>query len=279
MVDLVSILGRVDAAAAILFGGGGTVTLGSFTFQDFEVPERISWPGTQQLTVHKLPGGARVIDAMGPDPGEISWSGIMLGGDASSRATQLAAIRDAGQIVPLLWGANSYQVVVSSFEPSEGFSRVDYRISCIVIPTAGPPGAPGLLDGIKADVNSALGFDIFTAGSDLLTAAQQVTSLATVLGGGNAALTGALSTVTAISGSVTLASGVASSLGSAASSVTAIRLAADGDLSAAAAAAPAGGLVASLTGFGSLVTSSGVGAQAAAAAGYIGRAAINAAGS
>ena len=37
--------------------------LGPVLFQDFELPERISWGGKQRLTVHRLPGGTRVTVA------------------------------------------------------------------------------------------------------------------------------------------------------------------------------------------------------------------------
>jgi hypothetical protein len=52
------------------------LVLGPVAFSDFEDPERIRFGGAQRLAVHKLPGGARVIDALGPDDTEIGWSGI-----------------------------------------------------------------------------------------------------------------------------------------------------------------------------------------------------------
>jgi hypothetical protein len=42
-----------------------TLTLGGVVFADFEIPDSISSGGEQMLTVHKLPGGNRIIDALG----------------------------------------------------------------------------------------------------------------------------------------------------------------------------------------------------------------------
>jgi hypothetical protein len=53
-----------------------TLTLGDFTFARYEIPERIPFGGDQQLNVHKLVGGVRVIDALGADPMPIEWSGF-----------------------------------------------------------------------------------------------------------------------------------------------------------------------------------------------------------
>ena len=66
-----------------------SVILGPVLLRDFEVPERISFGGRQAIVVHRLPGGARVIDAMGRDDAEIAFSGIFSGPDATRRARTL----------------------------------------------------------------------------------------------------------------------------------------------------------------------------------------------
>src|SRR5690242_17085448 len=77
------------------------LVLGPVAFSDFEVPERIRFGGAQRLTVHKLPGGARVIDALGPDDTELGWSGIFAGPDATERALLLDQLRVRGAVLPL----------------------------------------------------------------------------------------------------------------------------------------------------------------------------------
>jgi hypothetical protein len=62
------------------------LTLGGVPFQDFEVPEQIRFGGSQRLAVHELIGGGRVVDALGDDAGEISFSGIFSSSDAAAGA-------------------------------------------------------------------------------------------------------------------------------------------------------------------------------------------------
>ena len=71
--------------------------LGPFVFTDFAVPDRLPFGGKQHMTVHKMPGGSRVIDCMGPDDDDRSWSGILWGDDALAEALTLDAMRRAGE--------------------------------------------------------------------------------------------------------------------------------------------------------------------------------------
>src|SRR5581483_2518914 len=108
--------------------------LGPVLFQDFELPERIAWGGAQRLAVHKLPGGARVIDAMGRDDREISWSGVFSGADAGLRARAIDLLRAEGAVWPLVWDAFFYSVVVARFEADyAGANWIPYRIACTVL--------------------------------------------------------------------------------------------------------------------------------------------------
>ena len=91
------------------------VSLDGVPFQDFEVPERISFGGTQRLAVQQLIGGGRVVNALGGDDGEIVFGGIFSGDDASGRAQALGVTMAAGDPVPLLWGDFFYNVVVAEF--------------------------------------------------------------------------------------------------------------------------------------------------------------------
>ena len=59
-----------------------TLLLGPVAFQDFEVPCGVNFGGRQRLALHRLPGGSRVIDALGRDDAQISFSGIFSGSDA-----------------------------------------------------------------------------------------------------------------------------------------------------------------------------------------------------
>ena len=108
--------------------------LGAVVFQSFELPERIGWGGSQRLTVHRLPGGARVIDAMGRDDAQIIWSGVFSGPDAGDRARLVDVMRAQGAVWPLTWDSFFYSAVISEFRAE--YARVNwipYRIACTVL--------------------------------------------------------------------------------------------------------------------------------------------------
>ena len=111
-----------------------TLTLGPVLFSGFEIPPFLSFGGAQRLAVHRLPGGARVIDAMGRDDATITWSGIFTGAAASERALLLDTLRGAGLTLPLSWDVFFYSVVISEFtaEYQAGW-WIPYRIACTVV--------------------------------------------------------------------------------------------------------------------------------------------------
>lgn len=127
-----------------------TLSLGGVVFQGFEIPESINFGGEQALVVHKLPGGKRSINPMGPDDADIRWSGRFRGDSATQRATLLDFMRRQGRQVLLAWGLlHRYQVVISKFEAdyqSDG-REIPYSISCTVV-----------LDEMQALASAAVGF-------------------------------------------------------------------------------------------------------------------------
>ena len=94
--------------------------LGPIVFQDFEIPSGINFGGRQRLALHRLPGGFRVIDALGRDDAQISFAGIFTGSDATLRARSLDELRVAGIALPLTWDVLFYTVLISDF-------HADYR--------------------------------------------------------------------------------------------------------------------------------------------------------
>src|SRR5579859_4349335 len=87
------------------------VSLGNFIFKGFEVPDTAPWGGAQALSIHKLVGGARVIDAMGSDDRPIKFRGTFLSKDADTRALQIDKMRKAGTSVAWFY-ANHITTVV-----------------------------------------------------------------------------------------------------------------------------------------------------------------------
>ena len=91
------------------------LTLAGISFDDFSTPAVMSGGGNQAMVVHKLPGGSRAIDTLGPDEADIFWSGQFFGDGAYATALALDGVRQAGQVVPLVWGGQYRSVIVSRF--------------------------------------------------------------------------------------------------------------------------------------------------------------------
>lgn len=120
--------------AILTVSGVAPVILGPVAFHGFEVPETITIGGAQRLAIHRLPGGTRVVDALGPDDSDIAWSGIASGPEAVARIRTLDTLRRAGLPLPLAWDANAYTVVISNFEADTVNPYwIPYRISCAVL--------------------------------------------------------------------------------------------------------------------------------------------------
>ena len=199
--------GLVASTEQALAGPG--ITIGGVGLTEMEVPDKLTWGGTQMLAVHKLIGGQRVIDAMGQDDRTLDWGGLMRGSSAVQRARQLDALRVSGARQVLTWADFTYTVVVQSFEADytrQGY-RVPYRISCIIIPQPPVPVKPSLLQSLGSDLSSALGIDGLSASlGGYVSLAQAALPVAAVLTGGGSAYIGISSAVGAASGAMSLAS-------------------------------------------------------------------------
>lgn len=125
------------------------LSVGGIVFDDYSTPRSMMAGGNQAMVIHKLPGGARVIDTLGPDESDIYWDGIFFGDNAFNVALALDAMRASGQVVPLSWAGQFRSVIVSHFiyrlrrEPA----WLEYEIACTV--SQNP-----LLGNLTASVNS-----------------------------------------------------------------------------------------------------------------------------
>ena len=137
--------------------------IGPVLLEAFELPSQVGWGGRQRLAVHRLPGGRRVIDAMGRDDADIAWTGVFSGSDAVFRARAIDLMRAGGRVWPLSWGSFFYSVVVSRFEASyERENWVPYRIACTVLrdeAEALVEGGLSLAAGVLADLAGLEGAD------------------------------------------------------------------------------------------------------------------------
>lgn len=136
-----------------------TLTLGGITFDGFSTPAEMMGGGRQTMVVHKLPGGARVIDTLGPDEANVTWKGFFFGNDAYSTALALDAMRAAGQVVPLTWGGQFRSVIIESFiyRVRRLPVWVDYDISLMVYQNPGLGNLGGIVGTIDSMILSDLG--------------------------------------------------------------------------------------------------------------------------
>ena len=144
--------------------------LGPIVFQDFEVPSGVNFGGRQRLALYRLPGGSRVIDALGRDDAQISFSGIFAGPNATLRARSLDELRVAGAALPLTWDVLFYTVLISEFRADYRTSWwIPYRIVCTVLQdeasTLTQPTA-SLTAAALSDIGTAAGY-ASDAGVDL----------------------------------------------------------------------------------------------------------------
>lgn len=187
---------------------GAFITLENFEFAETEIPSSMPFGGDQSLSVHKLIGGFKVVDAMGYFPGDLTWSGVFLGGNAVLRANYLKGLAEAGKPVTLKWGEFSYLVVVRQFQPTYLRSvEVSYTITCEAV-----------ADG------SALQQEVTLESTDFAVASDNSTAQALGAQINDSALTSALSTLdSAIKSVSTFASATTSTINSVLQPIAAVQ--------------------------------------------------------
>ena len=134
--------------------------LGPVTFREFEISAGVGFGGKQRLVVHQLPGGTRVIDALGREDREITLSGIFSGSDATLRARLLDEMRALGTSLPLTWDIFFYRVVINEYVADyQNRFWIPYRLSCTVLRDEASElieSALSVAGSVLADVHSAV---------------------------------------------------------------------------------------------------------------------------
>lgn len=137
------------------------LSLGGIAFTNYSPPERMMAGGRQAIVIHKLPGGSRAIDTLGPDEADIKWRGQFFGDDAYATAQALDAMRAAGEVVPLIFGGQYRSVILQEF--IYHIRRlpvwVEYEISCTVVQNP----AWGNLGGATNTIDSLVSRDLESA--------------------------------------------------------------------------------------------------------------------
>lgn len=154
----------IETALNVLSGMNqpGSVKLGGFVFASHEVPPNLTVTVEQALTIHKLPGGGRIMDVGGDDPASLSFNGTLLGPRAVSRAKQIDAIRAKGLPVTLTIAQQQWRVMVRTFAYTyaKKGTVVSYHLLaeiCVDPSASGITSLSGLSNTTHAGVLSALG--------------------------------------------------------------------------------------------------------------------------
>jgi hypothetical protein len=110
------------------------IQIGDINLQDFEVPPSIQFGGRHRIVVHKLSGGGRALERLGPDDGDIYFSGTFSGRYAEARMRAMNNLRLTGEVVWLTWESFRYQVVVRTFVAAfHSPWWIPYHVSCVLV--------------------------------------------------------------------------------------------------------------------------------------------------
>lgn len=96
-------------------GASSPVILGHLVLTGIEVPDHLQVGGRQMMVIHRLPGGQRIIDALGNDPGRLELRGRFLGANAQGRAQSIEQMRNAGKAISFSAAGLSLSVLISDF--------------------------------------------------------------------------------------------------------------------------------------------------------------------
>lgn len=138
-----------------------TLSLGGFTFDGYSTPNGMTGGGRQAMVMHKLPGGARVIDTLGPDEANVNWSGFFYGNDSYSNALIIDGMRASGLVIPLIWGNQLRSVIIENFTYTVRKFPVwvEYHISLVVYQNP----ALGILNFVPSTIDTLVITDLNTA--------------------------------------------------------------------------------------------------------------------
>ncbi len=206
------------------------VTLGGVTLTGVEVPSTLDIGGRQQIVIHRLPGGDRIINATGNDPNQITLSGMFAGPNTAARYQALSAMRAAGAAVTLSVAGSSLLVVITGFRYVYGQRGivVGYTIEVEIVPqlassqpTDGTSALASLIGPNTAAAVMSVTNTIATAATyvqnvagQVSTAVGEITPVAPIigLGGPLAGVSNQLTAASALSGSLTSLSSAPASL-------------------------------------------------------------------
>jgi hypothetical protein len=137
------------------------LTLGGLVFSDWSTPSQMPFGGEHMMAVHRLPGGQRVVDTLGPSESDIQFRATVFENDAYEFTEALDALRIGGAQVPLTFAGRYYLVIVRHVKIDiHRFPQlVAYDVSCLVTNNQ----MAGNLGSAASTVTSLVSADLATA--------------------------------------------------------------------------------------------------------------------
>ena len=227
LLSIETVLGSIGRGFA-----SAPITLAGVTLTGAQAPSDFTVGGAQQVVIHKLPGGDRVINAIGNDPNRLTLAGTFFGPNTASYYTQLVSYRATGTPQTLSIMGQSILAVVVGFRYTltQRGAVVPYSIELEVIPqlasTQSIAGTSALSSLIGLDAASALtsvtttiagaATYVESAVGTAQTIVGEVTPIATLIGVGGtlANVSDDLTAASALSGSATNLAGAPATLSS-----------------------------------------------------------------
>jgi hypothetical protein len=111
------------------------------------------------MAIHRLAGGQRILELLGPEDSDIWFSGVFTGPDAETRARTFDSLRTAGVTVQLTWQSFQYDVVLRVFRASYRSPWwISYTVGLIVVHNRGAASVnlASPASSIQADIRSAM---------------------------------------------------------------------------------------------------------------------------
>jgi hypothetical protein len=140
------------------------MTLGTFSFDGLESPERIQLKARQRVAIHHLGSGLSTIDYLGDDCETVSFRGIFSGTNAADRVRSINYLRSLGAPQLLSWNSATLWVIINQFELDYSSDRwIPYRLSCYVVRSVST-GAEDPTDVLSASPGTQVSdmFDLLT---------------------------------------------------------------------------------------------------------------------
>lgn len=209
-------------------GATAPVMLGDLVLTGIEVPDRLQVGGRQMMVVHRLPGGGRVVDTLGNDPGRLELTGKFLGPNAQTRAQTIEKMRLRGVPVVFSVAGMALQVwivrFVYSYEAKGALCSYELTLERPAESVVSPDMGKTLSNVLGTDVASGLtqissvisdvSDGLFVESGQVGSIVGQIMPLGALLGvGGPLAKVGeALTTTSTLSQSVTNLAGTSTAL-------------------------------------------------------------------